>query len=66
MSWTADRARVASLSRSRTPDDPDLINARRDLKASRLEAHIRRIVADAPAFTAEQAHRLASILRGAS
>lgn len=38
--WTHQRARVASLSRSRTPDDPELLDARRGLKAARLAARI--------------------------
>ncbi|MEY4081692.1 MAG: hypothetical protein RL430_2122 [Actinomycetota bacterium] len=66
MSWTAERARVASLSRSRTPDDPALVSARRDLKAARLEDHIRRVVAEAPPLTDEQRDKLAAILRGAA
>jgi len=66
MSWTAERARVASLSRSRTPDDPALVGARRDLKAARLEDHIRRVVAEAPPLTDEQRDKLAAILRGAA
>jgi len=37
MSWTTERAKVASLSRSRSDDDPELNDARRDLKAARLE-----------------------------
>ena len=64
MSWTQDRARVASLSRSRTPDDPDLIAARRNLRAARLEDYIRRTVDAAPPLTAEQRDRLAVLLRG--
>jgi len=64
VSWTQDRARVASLSRSRTPDDPDLIAARRNLRAARLEDYIRRTVEAAPPLTAEQRDRLAILLRG--
>lgn len=64
MSWTAHRARVASLSRSRTANDPDLIAARQALKAARLADHIRRTVAEAPPLTAEQRDRLALLLRG--
>ena len=41
MSWTAERARVASLTRSRRPDDPDLIAAREALKAERLACQFR-------------------------
>jgi hypothetical protein len=62
--WTHERARVASLSRSRNDDDPDLVNARRNLKAERLALHIARIVAEAPTLTGEQRDRLALLLRG--
>lgn len=63
MTWTSDRARVASLSRDRSPDDPALIDARRALKASRLEEYIKKTVDDAPPLTDEQRSRLASLLR---
>lgn len=65
MSWTAERARVASLTRSRTPDDPVLINARRSLKAERLADYIRRTVDAAPPLTPSQRDKLALLLRGA-
>ena len=64
MSWTSERARVASLSRSRPADDPDLVDARRNLRAERLAAHIEKVVAEAPPLTAEQRYRLAVLLRG--
>lgn len=63
MSWTSERARVASLSRSRKPNDPDLINARRNLCAAKLEEYVARVVAEAPPLTEEQANRIASKLR---
>lgn len=63
-SWTAQRARVAGLSRSRPADDPDLLDARRDLRATRLAEHIARVVDEAPPLTPEQRDRLAVILRG--
>lgn len=63
MSWTAERARVASLSRSRTPNDPDLLNARHQLKVERLADYITRTVNAAPALTTEQRDRLALLLR---
>ena len=63
-SWTQERARVASLSRSRKPDDPDLVKARRDLKAARLEDYIKKTVDAAPALSPEQRDRLAVLLRG--
>ena len=61
--WTAERARVASLSRSRSSDDPDLIAARQNLRAARLEDYIRRTVDQAPPLTAEQRERIAALLR---
>ena len=64
MSWTAERARVASLSRSRTPDDPDLIAARENLKAERLKVYIARVVNAAPDLDSAQKDRLALLLRG--
>ena len=63
MSWTTERARVASLTRSRTPDDPDLIAARRTLRTERLADYIKRTVDAAPPLTAEQRDRLALLLR---
>lgn len=63
MSWTKERARVASLSRSRTPDDPDLVNARRNLRAIRLQEHVAKVVAQAPPLTSEQRDRIAALLR---
>ncbi len=62
--WTHERARVASLTRSRTPDDPELADARRNLRAERLAEHIRKAVDSAPPLTAEQRDRLAVLLRG--
>lgn len=34
------RGRIAALSRSRQPDDPDLVNARKGLQAARLSERI--------------------------
>lgn len=63
LSWTHERARVASLSRSRRPDDPELADARQKLKAARLEAYVRNSVAEAPSLTNEQRDRIAGLLR---
>lgn len=63
MNWTHHRARVAALSRDRSPDDPELINARRDLRAERLADHIADVVNAAPPLTNEQRARLAALLR---
>ena len=62
MSWTTDRARVASLTRSRPADDPELVAAREALKASAVEKYIRKVVADAPPLTPEQRDRLSVLL----
>ena len=63
-SWTHERARIAALTRSRSADDPDLVNARRNLKAERLADYITRVVDAAPPLTAAQRDRLALLLRG--
>lgn len=62
--WTHERARVASLSRSRTADDPELVEARRNLRTERLADYIKRTVDAAPPLTADQRDRLAVLLRG--
>lgn len=63
--WTSERARVASLSRSRSTDDPELIEARRNLKAERLADYVARVVAEAPSLTDAQRDRIAALLRPA-
>ena len=60
--WTQERARVAALSRDRAEDDPELINARRNLKALRAEQYVAQLVADAPPLTSDQRHRIAALL----
>lgn len=67
-SWRSKRARYAALVRGvrageRPPDDPALIETRRDLAALRLEEHVLRVLADAPPLTDEQRTRLAELLR---
>lgn len=63
MSWTTERARVAALSRDRSPDDPELQAARQRLKALRLESHVQQAVATFPPLTPEQLDAIASLLR---
>ncbi|BDB42841.1 MULTISPECIES: hypothetical protein [Mycobacterium] len=58
------RARIGALSRDRKPDDPELVEARRALRAHQLAEHVARVVAQAPPLTAEQRERIAAILRG--
>lgn len=65
LSWTAERARLASLSRTRDANDPDVVRARRDLRAARLEEYITRVVGEAPPLSDEQREHLARLLRPA-
>lgn len=57
------RGRIAALSRSRVPDDPDLQAAHRDLRAERLASHVAEVVGAAPPLTSEQRERIAALLR---
>jgi hypothetical protein len=66
MSWTHERARVARLTQTRAPGDPDLVAARRDLRAARAEDYIKRLVDSAPPLTEAQRSRLAVLLTGAA
>lgn len=63
MSWTQERARVAGLSRDREPDDPELAAARLNLKAARLEEHVRKTIESFPPLTRDQLDRIAGLLR---
>lgn len=58
-----EHARVAALSRSRTADDPGLLDAKRNLRALKLEEHVLRVVGEAPPLTDEQRERIAALLR---
>lgn len=60
---THRRARLAGLTKNRPAGDPDIDDARRDLKATRAEEYIRRLVDEAPPLTPDQRNRLAAILR---
>jgi hypothetical protein len=64
MSWTHERARVASLTRSRAADDPELVAARQNLRTERAADYIRETVDAAPPLTTEQRDQLALLLRG--
>ncbi|MEZ5150698.1 hypothetical protein [Rhodococcus zopfii] len=57
------RAKIAALSRDREPNDPELLETRRDLRALKLEEYVTRVVAEAPPLTDEQRERIASLLR---
>ncbi len=68
--WTSERARIAAITRGirageRQPDDPALIEARRNLAALRLAEHIGKVVDGAPPFTREQIDQLRVLLEPA-
>ena len=54
--------RIGSLSRSREPDDPELLDARLGLRVEKLAEHIARVVDELPPPTDEQRARLARLL----
>lgn len=67
--WTHYRALVASLSRDRKPDDPELLEARAKLQAARhrseseqLVDSIRRAVEATPPLPEDAKRRIAAIL----
>lgn len=57
------RARIAALSRDRASNDPELIEARRSLRAVRLEEHVDKVLAGWPPLTDEQIDRVVALLR---
>ena len=59
------RGRLNALQRHRPADDPELIEARRDLKAAHLEQYVARVVSEAPPLTPAQLDRIAVLLRPA-
>lgn len=62
MSSSIERARHNALRRYRSPDDPVVVDARRDLKVARAAEYVRDLVDAAPVLTAEQRSRLAVLL----
>lgn len=58
-----ERARVASLSRTRAADDPELTEARASLQTARVDAYVARLVAEAPPLNDAQKTALAGLLR---
>jgi hypothetical protein len=51
---------VATLTRHRRPDDPELIGAAQELKTVKLEEFITKALAEAPSLTHEQLQRVFS------
>jgi hypothetical protein len=58
------RGAVAAFSRSRLPDDPDFLCAKRDLAAENIAAYVARTVAAAPPLTRDQQSRIVALLGG--
>ncbi|MDQ1576660.1 MAG: hypothetical protein QOH55_1810 [Microbacteriaceae bacterium] len=62
--WREARARYAALTRSRTADDPELLEALRELKQLHASEKVIEAVKAAPPLTDEQRNRIAAILNG--
>jgi hypothetical protein len=60
--WRSEHGRVAALSRSRSPDDPALIAARRALGLARTEDSIRRAIESAPPLDADALARIRALI----
>jgi hypothetical protein len=60
----ATSTRLAALIRHRPPDDPEVAEAGRDLRAAQLEEHVRRVVDQMPPLSADQKARLMVLLWG--
>lgn len=58
------RNRLVALSHWRSPDDPELRTAARDLEALKLAQHIQRVVAAVPPFSHDQRALLLHALLG--
>lgn len=57
------RAKIAALSRSRKPDDPELLVEKKRLAQAKTNARIEALIADAPPLSDEQRTRLAELLK---
>jgi hypothetical protein len=57
--------KAGGLAAQRPADDPEVIDAKRALKAERAARHLEEVLGQAPRLTEEQLDRLAAIIRGA-
>lgn len=62
--WTHYRAKVAALSRDRRPDDPELIEARGNLRAAMLHRQVAQALTADPPLTDDARQDLAELLTG--
>ncbi len=63
-SWQQERARIASLTRSREDQDPDLVTARRNMRYLLTVAKLTKALDADPSFTAEQRGQLTALCVG--
>ena len=63
MSWQTTRSKLAVAIRDKRPE-LEITALRRDLRAERLEEHIKSIVNQAPPLTEDQRSRIAALLQG--
>ena len=61
MSWQTTRSKLAVAVRDKHPES-EITALRRDLRAERLEEHIKSIVDQAPPLTDQQRVRIAALL----
>jgi hypothetical protein len=62
--WRHERARIAALTRSRPPDDPELVACRRRLRTRRLTNYLRAEIASDLPLTPVERRELVAILTG--
>jgi hypothetical protein len=62
VSWQTTRSKLAVAVRDKHPE-PEITALRRDLRAERLEEHIKSIVDQAPPLTDQQRARIAALLQ---
>ena len=58
----AERSRLGVLSRRRPNDRTAIAEARRDLAAAKLRAHVRKVLSEAPPLTPRQLHAIVDAL----
>ena len=63
MSVFHERARVGALTRSRSADDSELVDAKRSLAEAKIAAYVEKVLAEAPPLSDEQRTKLAELLR---
>jgi hypothetical protein len=57
------QARYAALTRDRAPDDPVLVEARREFAFAKLSEQVAQIVSKFPPLTEEQCQKVANMLK---